>query len=125
MLARPMPRALAIFLALQPWSRRHMAPALMLRILHSILIGVVGNLTGRCQRPAWLQQVGEDHDVQARFGSCRFDNSASRSRRRALAPDRDELIGYCLWLHRTQISGACRFHLRPPKMPPASWPRSS
>ena len=34
------------------------------------------------------------------------------------APDRDEQIGYCLWLHRTQISKACRSHLRLPKKPP-------
>jgi hypothetical protein len=33
------------------------------------------------------------------------------------APDRDEQIGYCLWEHRTQISRACRSHLRPPKRP--------
>ena len=34
------------------------------------------------------------------------------------APDRDLKIGDCLWEHRTQISRACRSHLRPPKRPP-------
>jgi hypothetical protein len=31
------------------------------------------------------------------------------------APDRDKKIGDCLWERRTQISSACRSHLRPPK----------
>ncbi len=33
------------------------------------------------------------------------------------APDRDLKIGDCLWERRTQISRACRSHLRQPKRP--------
>jgi hypothetical protein len=78
--------------------------AMILRVALILVVSAAG-------RPAIAdEQADQERDCK--------DDALTWCGQYVFAPNRDQQIGYCLWEHRTQISSACRSHLRQPKRPP-------